>query len=121
MERHEKIARAHRSLSWFYGGLALLLLGLALIPGSEFPMEAASGGIILLGLLFSIHYFTAQAAFARKPGARYASIAIGLVMLPGVPIGTIIGGYLLFNASESWDEPAGASAAPRSQRQAPTL
>jgi hypothetical protein len=121
MERHEKVARAHRALSWIYGGLtALFLAFLFMKPGEKAP-EAMIGIAIFMGCIFAVHYFTAQAAFARKEGARIASLIIGVLMLAGFPIGTLIGIYLIYNGSSSWDETGKGVLPPRSERQIPTL
>ena len=41
----------------------------------------------------------------RRQWARRASIVMCILMLPGVPIGTVIGVYLLFYLWDGWPEP----------------
>lgn len=119
MERHEKVARAHRALSWVYGGLTAILLLLVFMMPTDTPSEPMIGGIIFMGCIFAMHYFAAQGAFAKKEGARIASLAIGILMLFGFPLGTLVGIYLIYNASGSWDTAKGIL--PPAARQVPTL
>ena len=120
MEPHVKIARAHRALAFFYGLLGVVLLFLALFVPGELPHEAAVGAVIVFGTFFAAHYFTARGALEKKGGARAASLIIAILMLAAFPIGTLIGLYLLFHGTSSW-ETSEKPLPPRAPRQAPTL
>lgn len=122
MERYEKVARTHRALSWIYAAILILFLGLALMPGSTRPPPALFAVAAVFGGLFAIHYFTAKAAWQKKPGGRTASIVISIFMLAGFPVGTLIALYLLLNTARPWDEETRSSESlPRLPREAPKL
>lgn len=102
MDANIKVFRAHRALAWFYAFIGLAACA-AILIGSK-----GQHGLVLLPLfitiaiVFSIHFFTARACRAGKPGGRIASIVISLFMLLGFPIGTLIGIYLLANTWRPW-------------------
>ncbi len=107
MENNIKVARAHRAISWFYAVLGIALTAAILIP-AEHPLDALAGLAVMLAIfggLFSLHHFTAKGAREKKQWARAVSSIIGVIMLPGFPVGTMIGIYLLVNANRGW-EPA---------------
>src|SRR5437899_945907 len=73
MERYLKTARAHRALAVLYGLLTLLLLVLSVVLFVDSSDDELAPGavflvLLLLGALFSMHFFTARAAFQRKNG-----------------------------------------------------
>lgn len=104
MEKHIKVARVHRALSWFYGLITLLLLTLLLTSGHEISPLGFGFILAIFGGIFALHHFTAQGARDTKPWARKTSIGIALFMLPGFPIGTLIGIYLLRNTRGDWEK-----------------
>jgi hypothetical protein len=104
MERHIKVARVHRALSWFYGLITLLLLVLLLTSGHESPPLGVVYILSLFGGIFALHHFTAKGARETKPWARKTSIGIALLMLLGFPLGTLIGVYLLRNTWGNWEK-----------------
>jgi len=123
MERYLKTARAHRALAVLYGLLTLLLLVLSVVLFVDSSDDELAPGavflvLLLLGALFSMHFFTARAAFQRKNGARIASLVIAVPLLLGFPLGTLIGLYLLENAWKPWDGPVNPA---QSTPTAPTL
>ena len=69
------------------------------IPWSVFA------AVVLVVAIISLHWTVGGAAKERKPWARVASIVIAILLLPGFPLGTIIGIYLLVNAIPQWDPP----------------
>jgi hypothetical protein len=105
MEKNEKVARVHRALSWLYAIIAILVI----VAGVLSHEKGAAGGIVFMllfmGAFFLLHRATAAAAMECKPWARTVSFIIALLMLPGIPLGTMIGIYLLINLS-GWDEEA---------------
>lgn len=104
MERHIKVARAHRALSWLYGLVAVLIM-ISFYTASHEKLDMAGVLLVLLifGGLFSLHHFTSRGARAKKPWARTTSLVIAVLMLFGFPLGTLIGIYLLVNAWKPWD------------------
>jgi cytochrome bd-type quinol oxidase subunit 2 len=104
-EAHMKSWRVHRILSWLYGLIALMLLALpfAILAADE---ALSSGELIrafvfpaLFVALFVLHYLVSRGARERKPWARIGSIILACLLVPGIPLGTIIGVYLLVNSS----------------------
>jgi FtsH-binding integral membrane protein len=107
MERHIKVARAHRAISWLYAVcLATFLLVIFLNASDKqgFFVGMIFVSVIFLGL-FLLHHFTAKGARNREPWARISSIIISIFLLFGFPLGTLIGIYLLSNTWSKWDEP----------------
>jgi hypothetical protein len=103
--KHQKAMGAHRMLGIFYGGLALLVLGIAVFSG-----DAAWGPAMLaLFIPAAFHGVIALGAARANPVAQVFSVLTGVLMLLGFPIGTVIGIYLLRNAS--WDRPVVAPGA----------
>lgn len=119
MERFEKVARTHRALAIFYAGVALLTVVVFAGAGLRDP-GALVGILVFAGVFVVVHAFTARAAYQKKEGARWVSMAIGILFLPGFPIGTLIGLYLIANTWSAWTtEPA--PRAPPAERTAPRL
>lgn len=104
MERNIKVYRAHRALAVLYAILAALAASFWIAKFDEIGGEMLAP-LLLVGLLFCVHLFTARGARAGKPGARIASIVIAVLMLAGFPLGTLIGLYLLANSWQAWDTP----------------
>ena len=96
LDNHIKVYRAHRALA-----VVATLLGPLLVLASSEPGEQAhqlSG--VLLCLFAVFHWMTSSGA---KRGAKWAKIATrvyGVLALPAIPVGTIIGVYLLLNSKE---------------------
>lgn len=101
MERHVKVARAHRAISWLYALITILFFLVLLLPQSSEPSPVFAVMLLFFGGLFTLHYFTANGAFGKKTWAKYSSRIIAILLLFGFPIGTLIGIYLLYN-SRGW-------------------
>lgn len=99
-----KVFRAHRALAFFYAliGVASVAV-MSLASRGQFALEFLPMAM-LFGLIFAVHWFTAQACKQGKQGGRVASIVIACLMLLGFPLGTLIGIYLLVNTSKPWTE-----------------
>lgn len=102
VEKHIKIARAHRALSWLYALITGLMLALMWLPGGGKTPAALYLVAGMFAAMFALHHFTARGARAQHPAARIVSMVIGGLMLFAFPLGTIIGIYLLVNAAEPW-------------------
>jgi hypothetical protein len=105
MQPHVKSWRVHRVLSWLYGLIALMLLALPFVArtGEEGLLPAEMAIAFSFPLFFFVlalfHHFVSRGAKERKRWARIGSIILACLLLPGVPVGTIIGVYLLRNSS----------------------
>lgn len=103
MEKHIKVARAHRAISWLYAFCTLIFLAIFLVSGKSVPSLALVFIGLFFGGLFALHHFTAKGAFDKKPWARNTSRGIAVLMLFGFPVGTVIGTYLLVNSWNGWE------------------
>jgi len=80
----------HRGLAVFYAVLAVFALAFAA------PREAGGAAVVVL-LVCAIHSVIAFGAARRARWARLSSMVVACLMLVAVPIGTVIGIYLLRN------------------------
>jgi hypothetical protein len=109
MERNIKVFRVHRALYWFY--LVLLIIIAALIVTHLDQLDLALVvPLVLLAALFLVHFVTARGAKACTRWGRICSMVIGVILLVGFPIGTIIGVYLLANTWRPWGLPPASGA-----------
>ena len=96
-------------MSALYGLIALMLLALphtAQDDNERFSYgEMAIASIVPLFFfaLAAFHHVVARGAKQRKRWARIGSIILACSLLPGVPVGTILGVYLLRNRSWNHD------------------
>lgn len=105
LQPHLKSRRVHRVLSWLYGLIALMLLALPFVAGDG--EEGLHPGEVAMAFAFplfffalaSLHHVVSRGAKERKRWARIGSIVLACLLLPGVPVGTFIGVYLLRNSS----------------------
>ncbi len=98
--RHaDATANIHRVLAWIYGTIAALRAGVTL-----FTSGAAAAGVVALfvGGVATLHALLSVGARNRNDIAKVGSVIIGVLMLAGVPIGTIVGGLLIYNAVQNW-------------------
>jgi hypothetical protein len=104
MERNMIVARIHRGLSWFYAilGIVLFVAIIALSQDRE-ALVPAFCFLALCGGFFWLHRYIAKGASAKKPWARIVSMIIAFFLLGGVPIGSLIGIFLLMNTWNRWD------------------
>lgn len=102
MERHEKVARAHRAISWLYALLTMMFIAMLLLSRESTVTLPFVLLVLFFGCFFALHHFTAKGSFDKKPWARNTSRGIAVLMLFGFPIGTLIGVYLLVN-SRGWE------------------
>ncbi len=110
MEDNIKVARFHEGLSWLYRLLVVLWSVILLVPSKDHIIKEESTPLemyfIIYGIfggLFLLHYYTARGAKRKKKWARNVSWTVGSLMLFAFPIGTILGGYLIYSAS-GWRE-----------------
>jgi hypothetical protein len=105
MEAHLSAARIHRLFGGLYAILAVVTLvvvvGLAISNGDG----SILGGLtiaVFFGIPAAIHLLTARAAAKGDGSGKAASTVIAVLMLFGFPIGTVVGAYLLYLASQNW-------------------
>ena len=104
-EGYFKTARAHMALGCL-AVFALLMLLLAMAGSSKgvdpMPMLVVAGVMLFSAAL---HFAVWWGAKRRQGWARIVSIVLGVLSLPGFPVGTIIGVYLIAVAWKTWQEP----------------
>ena len=103
-ENYFKVARVHLAMACLVA-FVTVMMGIVLLndpaarPLALAPLFAMMGGIVALHLLLW------QGAKKRKAWARVISIIVAIFSLPGFPIGTVVGVYLLANCWSQWREP----------------
>jgi len=97
-------------LTWLNIAVFLLFFGayffgLAFEPDFLMLSIMISGQLLgaFLGLLFAVLlYFTSNGLMNQKKWARITTVFIGIFMLFGFPIGTVIGVILIYGATKGW-------------------
>lgn len=103
MENNIKVFRVHRALSWLYGVMiCVVILFVVLMRSDGVGVGELIAPVLIIGIFFLLHHFVAKGAKEKKDWAKIASAIIGIIMLVGFPIGTLIGIYLLINNS-GWE------------------
>ncbi len=105
---HIRLMRFHIALSVFYLSVAIplsILLGRAVERGGALLKDTYLFYLFVffIYVFWVIHLVLAVGSKKRLTWARRASEFVGVIMLMGVPIGTIIGYFLLQRTL--WDEP----------------
>lgn len=111
-ETAQTVVKIYAVLSWIsaafgvIGGLLLFLFTLFMgsmmsIPNVPGGVTVAVGGLftaiaILLIALGVVYFLIGKGLWNRRPWARIAAIVVSVISLPGIPIGTIIGGVGLW-------------------------
>lgn len=98
-------------VAWLLIGLNSIVLLVALIL---FLVMASFGGLVreqegravflilgtalpaIMAMLTLPDFVAAYALLARKPWGRILGIVVGFLNLPGFPMGTLVGGYVIF-------------------------
>lgn len=101
--------RVMRIAAWI-GGASIAAMALAIALGRDDPERSTGtliGLLIFVGALCYGLYRVGWAVSQGRTWGRVAGIVIGVVSLAGFPIGTALGGYLLFVLALKWsDNPA---------------
>jgi hypothetical protein len=107
---HQKAARVLRLMGWL-----VLVLGGAMAVAIGYPMWMGGGGfggdavpflvfaLIVAGMTGAL-FATAHGLFAKSGWARPAGILLGVLMLFGFPIWTLVGAYVLFQLTWAWEK-----------------
>jgi len=102
---HQRAATAHRTIAGIYAAF----FGIATILGMATATGVADGAALILvlpGAFFvALHISLATAAEDCRSWARDASIVVGALMLLLVPVGTVLGAWLLYNSVRHWTPP----------------
>jgi hypothetical protein len=93
----------HRAIAWIYGAIGALVMLVFAIAGR---LNSDWGATALVATFFfavaGLHAALAAGARRRSGLAKAGSIVIGVLMLAGFPIGTVVGGFLIYNAAQNW-------------------
>jgi hypothetical protein len=105
LQPYEKAARVIRLMGWlgllFTVGIASAVL-LPVIHTGQTLSPVMYGALALLAFVPVSLFFVARGIFARQEWARWVGVTYGAVSLIGVPIGTVIGAYVLWQLSKGW-------------------
>jgi len=103
----------HRTIAWIYGAIGVLML-LVFVGASSLHSNwgAAAVVAILVGAMVGLHAALAAGARRRSGLAKAGSIGVGILMLAGFPIGTVVGGMLIYTAAQNWPARRDGSATP---------
>ncbi len=106
-------ANIHRTIAWIYGVIGALVVAFLLFAGGR---DAGAGVAVVVGLVFGaivlLHAALAAGARSRNEVAKFGSVVVGVLMLFGFPIGTIVGGFLIYNGVQNWPPRRDVNAAP---------
>jgi glycerol-3-phosphate acyltransferase PlsY len=106
-ENYFKTARAHMALACLaFLGLGGMATALALSEKSLAGQTAVIAfALAVVAASVAFHLAIWWGAKRRKGWARVLSIISGVLSLPGFPVGTLIGVYLIYLAWSKWQEP----------------
>jgi hypothetical protein len=101
MSKHLYAAGAHRTIAGIYGTI-FVLAAIFFAVTTHSPLLGAATALVPGAFLVGLHLLVARGAEQCKPWARVTSIVLGLLFLPGFPIGTGIGIWVLLNSLAPW-------------------
>jgi hypothetical protein len=102
----------HRVIAWIYGVLgALITLAIGFAGGRSGGLAAIGIGLFF-GAIVALHAALSVGARNRSEIAKFGSVVVGVLMLIGFPIGTIVGGFLIYNGVQNWPPRRDANALP---------
>jgi hypothetical protein len=101
MDKHFEVASMHRVFAWFFLGLGVVLGAALFFTDSSYI--SVVGVVSLMGLLALLHRVISVGAEDCRPWARKATLVVGAVYLPGIPVGTLIGGLLIYLSIDPWE------------------
>lgn len=101
MGNHLRVARVHKVLSLIYlalGCIVLPMIAYLIYQDSVKVNRTVEVGFLIFVFLFAyFHHCISKAAKELMPWAKVASVIIGIFLLSGFPIGTLVGVYLILN------------------------
>ena len=91
-------------IAWMYAALGLALV-LACLAGAQFEVQFEKVQLSAVDALFPLLLIVAAVgAILRKPWGRWLCYAFSVLILPGVPLGTIIGGLMIYHLTVHRDQ-----------------
>lgn len=91
----------HRVITWIPGVVGAFIL--VDIGSGRPPKRAAIAGFAaIFGAIVAVHAALAARARRRSGLAKSGSTGAGIRLLPGLPIGTVGGGFLICGAAPNW-------------------
>jgi hypothetical protein len=107
LKPYEQAGRILRFFAWFtIVMLSLAVIGVIIPVISTHKTAGLSGFLALFAVLFGIQILSLYAGKAvkeHKAWGRKAGIICGLLYLPGFPVGTLVGGYVLYALITGWE------------------
>ncbi|MEK6550692.1 MAG: hypothetical protein AAB329_07630 [Pseudomonadota bacterium] len=102
-----KAGRLFQLLAWIQLLAFVLIAASIAIPHiSEYRSVEPRAFFALIFLIFPVFYFLLGRAIKQhKEWGRVAGIVLGILMLAGFPIGTILGAYILWCLGKGWNPP----------------
>ena len=101
---NDELSRMHRALAFFYVATFILLSIYFFAMNPAAFWTDAWAVVMLFGVIVSLHFAAAKGVETSKWWARAISVVFGVVLLVGFPIGTAIGGYLLYLSIGVWQK-----------------
>ena len=105
LEKHTQVANINGRLAWFYGVGAAIVFGINHFSPYALPEKFKYAVLLLFPVLCIFHAVVSKAARKFQHWARTASLGIGVLYLFAVPIGTVLGIYLIMICRHPWPNP----------------
>jgi heme/copper-type cytochrome/quinol oxidase subunit 4 len=103
---NKSLARIHLGLAIFYGLIAVLLIAVHLASN-----KASLGGVLILLAIFGtlplLHALALKGVRQGRGWGRTLSRVLGVLLLFAIPIGTILGAFVLMRTGKTdWEHAA---------------
>jgi len=100
---NKSLARIHLGLAIFYAALTAIFCAIHLAGN-----KASGLGVVILASIFGaplvLHYVARRGVRAGKRWGRTLSRVLGFLLLFGVPVGTILGAFVLMRTGKvDWE------------------
>lgn len=100
---NQMLFRAHRAFFIFYAIITVLFVFVLAVQVTRSTFDFASLlFVVVFSPLAACHYYAAKGARNGTTWGRTLSRVIGAIMLIGVPVGTLIGIYILMQTGKKW-------------------
>lgn len=96
LKGYEKAGRSIIAIGVLYLVAMVIVM---IMPGAS--EKYIFGALILFGVGV-LHFFIGKAIKAHKNWGKIGGIIIGILYLPGFPIGTLIGIYIIYSLLKDW-------------------
>lgn len=110
LKGYEKAGRVVRLFGWIGVVATVAIVAAVAIPAfaAGKPLQGLAVGIgvaLVAGGISFFQLFLGKSIKEHKPWARTVGIIVSVLQLFGFPIGTLVGGYVLWCLLKGWDEP----------------